>query len=61
MSTITYEGLPVLDALAVITRSMHNCRVFGFYGGVQKLTALLKGTSIGLCDFSFRFIVLGAY
>nr|XP_027094520.1 BEACH domain-containing protein B isoform X2 [Coffea arabica]XP_027094521.1 BEACH domain-containing protein B isoform X3 [Coffea arabica] len=52
MSTITYEGLPVLDALAVITRSMHNCRVFGFYGGVQKLTALLKATVVQLKTIS---------
>ncbi|CAL1395487.1 unnamed protein product [Linum trigynum] len=39
---VSAEGLPVLDALTIITRSMHNCRVFGFYSGVQKLTALLK-------------------
>lgn len=44
--TLTYEGFDVLDALAVTVRSMHNCRVFGFYGGVQKLTALMKGTSL---------------
>ncbi|CAN1248854.1 BEACH domain-containing protein B [Linum perenne] len=42
--TVSSEGLPVLDALTIITRSMHNCRVFGCYTGVQKLTALLKGT-----------------
>lgn len=42
-STITSEGLPVLDALTVITRSLHNCRVLGYYGGIQKLTALMKG------------------
>lgn len=40
---ITSEGLPVLDALTIVTRSLHNCRVFGYYGGIQKLTALLKG------------------
>ena len=37
------ERLPVLDALKIITRSLHNCRVFGYYGGIQKLTALMKG------------------
>lgn len=40
---ITSEGLPVLDALAIVTRSQHNCRVFGYCGGIQKLTALMKG------------------
>lgn len=42
------EGLPVLDALKIIIRSLHNCRVFGYYGGIQKLTALMKGTVIQL-------------
>ena len=37
------EGSLVLDALKIITRSLHNCRVFGYYGGIQKLTALMKG------------------
>ncbi|CAN1248861.1 BEACH domain-containing protein B [Linum perenne] len=46
--TVSSEGLPVLDALTIITRSMHNCRVFGCYTGVQKLTALLKGTVVQL-------------
>lgn len=41
--TITSEGLPILDALTIVTRSLHNCRVFGYYGGIQKLTALMKG------------------
>lgn len=41
---ITSEGFPVLDALKIVTRSLHNCRVFGYYGGIQKLTALMKGT-----------------
>ncbi|KAK6245788.1 hypothetical protein SCA6_008878 [Theobroma cacao] len=45
---ITSEGLPVLDALKIVTRSMHNCRVFGYYGGIQKLTALMKGAVIQL-------------
>ncbi|KAG5612800.1 hypothetical protein H5410_024081 [Solanum commersonii] len=47
-STITSEGLPILDSLTVITRSMHNCRVFGYYGGIQKLTALMKAAVVQL-------------
>ncbi|XP_027772213.1 BEACH domain-containing protein B isoform X3 [Solanum pennellii] len=47
-STITSEALPILDALTVITRSMHNCRVFGYYGGIQKLTALMKAAVVQL-------------
>ncbi|XP_031393123.1 BEACH domain-containing protein B isoform X2 [Punica granatum] len=47
-SNITSEGLCLLEALSVITRSMHNCRTFGYYGGVQKLTAVLKGAVIQL-------------
>lgn len=43
---IKSEGLAVLDALTVIIRSIHNCRVFGHYGGIQKLTALMKGIFI---------------
>ncbi|KAJ8762560.1 hypothetical protein K2173_007999 [Erythroxylum novogranatense] len=42
------EGLLVLDALSVITRSLHNCSVFGYYGGIQKLTALMKGAVVQL-------------
>ncbi|KAH7567644.1 hypothetical protein JRO89_XS07G0111400 [Xanthoceras sorbifolium] len=45
---ITSEAFPVLDALKIVTRSMHNCRVFGYYGGIQKLTALMKGVVIQL-------------
>lgn len=41
--TLTSEGFPVLDALTIVTRSMLNCKVFGYYGGIQKLTALMKG------------------
>lgn len=51
-STITYEGLHILDALAVTVRSMHNCRIFGFYGGVQKLTALMKAAVVQLKTIS---------
>ncbi|KAK3030756.1 hypothetical protein RJ639_036560, partial [Escallonia herrerae] len=46
--TIKSEGLPVLDVLTIITRSMHNCRVFGYYGGIQKLTALMKAAVVQL-------------
>lgn len=40
---IISEGMPLLDALMIVTRSLHNCRVFGYHGGIQKLTALMKG------------------
>ncbi|KAK2977991.1 hypothetical protein RJ640_023529 [Escallonia rubra] len=46
--TIKSEGLPILDVLTIITRSMHNCRVFGYYGGIQKLTALVKAAVVQL-------------
>ncbi|KAJ6939644.1 BEACH domain-containing protein lvsC isoform X3 [Populus alba x Populus x berolinensis] len=46
--SITSEGLPLLNALTIITRSMHNCRVFEYYGGIQKLTALMKGAVVHL-------------
>lgn len=45
---ITAEGFPVLDALSIVTRSLHNCRVFGYYSGIQKLTALMKGIIIDI-------------
>ncbi|KAG4194048.1 hypothetical protein ERO13_A06G031500v2 [Gossypium hirsutum] len=45
---ITSEGLPVLYALKIIARSLHNCRVFSYYDGIQKLTALMKGAVIQL-------------
>lgn len=51
---ITSEAFPVLEVLTIITRSVHNCRVFAYYGGMQKLTALLKG---GL-SFSLVFTLL---
>jgi hypothetical protein len=38
------EGLTILECLTILTRSVHNCKVFSYYGGVQKVTALLKGT-----------------
>lgn len=55
--SITSEGLPLLNALTIIVRSMHNCRVFGYYSGIQKLTALMKGTH-NVC-FSCYFLLCG--
>ncbi|KAF6143572.1 hypothetical protein GIB67_029741, partial [Kingdonia uniflora] len=49
---IISEGLPVLDGLTIVTRSMHNCRVFGYYGGIQKLTALMKAAVVQLKAFN---------
>ncbi|KAG9440194.1 hypothetical protein H6P81_020359 [Aristolochia fimbriata] len=49
------EGLHVLDALTIIVRSMHNCRVFGYYGGMQKLTALMKAAVIQLKSLTSTF------
>lgn len=49
------EGLQVLDVLTVITRSMHNCKVFGYYGGIQKLTALMKGILNVIICLQFLF------
>jgi hypothetical protein len=60
-SYITSEGFLILDASKIIVRSLYNCRVFGYYGGIQKLTALMKGILIFLVpDFyyscaSFRY------
>ncbi|KAJ9567814.1 hypothetical protein OSB04_003780 [Centaurea solstitialis] len=45
---IISEGFPVLNALIIMTRSMHNCKVLGYYGGIQKLTALMKGAVVQL-------------
>uniref|UniRef100_A0A7N0VH18 BEACH domain-containing protein B n=1 Tax=Kalanchoe fedtschenkoi TaxID=63787 RepID=A0A7N0VH18_KALFE len=42
------EWLPVLDGLTIVTRSVHNCRVFGYYGGIQRLVALLKAAVVQL-------------
>ncbi|KAH1245168.1 BEACH domain-containing protein B [Glycine max] len=49
---ITSEGFFILDALKIITRSLYNCRVFGYYGGIQKLTALMKGAVVQLKTIS---------
>ncbi|MED6222264.1 hypothetical protein PIB30_062657, partial [Stylosanthes scabra] len=51
-SFITSEGFSILDALKIITRSLYNCRVFGYYGGIQKLTALMKGAVVQLKTIS---------
>ncbi|CAD6338666.1 unnamed protein product [Miscanthus lutarioriparius] len=32
----------VLECLEILTRSLHNCKVFSYYGGVQKIASLLK-------------------
>ncbi|GJV36694.1 BEACH domain-containing protein B isoform X1 [Tanacetum coccineum] len=45
---ITSEGFAVLNALIIITRSMANCKVLGYYGGIQKLTALMKAAVVQL-------------
>ncbi|KAK1395990.1 Beach domain-containing protein b [Heracleum sosnowskyi] len=47
-STLTSEGLPILDALTIVTRSMHNCNVFGYSGGIQKVTSLMKAAVVQL-------------
>uniref|UniRef100_A0ACD6ACN4 Uncharacterized protein n=1 Tax=Avena sativa TaxID=4498 RepID=A0ACD6ACN4_AVESA len=39
---LSTERLHVLECLTILTRSVHNCRVFSYYGGVQKVTSLLK-------------------
>ncbi|CAI8599127.1 unnamed protein product [Vicia faba] len=51
-SYITSEGFLILDALKIIARSLYNCRVFGYYGGIQKLTALMKGAVVQLKTIS---------
>uniref|UniRef100_J3L9U4 BEACH domain-containing protein n=2 Tax=Oryza brachyantha TaxID=4533 RepID=J3L9U4_ORYBR len=45
---LSTEGLTVLECLTIVTRSVHNCRVFSYYGGVQKVTALLKAAVVKL-------------
>jgi hypothetical protein len=51
-SYITSEGFLILDASKIIVRSLYNCRVFGYYGGIQKLTALMKGAVVQLKTIS---------
>ncbi|KAE8815832.1 BEACH domain-containing protein lvsC [Hordeum vulgare] len=45
---LSTEVLPVLEWFTIVTRSVHNCRVFSYYGGVQKVTALLKAAVVKL-------------
>ncbi|WVZ78914.1 hypothetical protein U9M48_026555 [Paspalum notatum var. saurae] len=40
---LSKQILQVLECLTILTRSLHNCRVFSYYGGVQKIISLLKG------------------
>ncbi|KAL6873753.1 hypothetical protein ACP4OV_013835 [Aristida adscensionis] len=39
---LSTERLQILECLTILTRSLHNCRVFSYYGGVKKITSLLK-------------------
>jgi len=43
---ITSEVFFILDALKIIAHSLYNCRVFGYYGRIRKLMALMKGTML---------------
>lgn len=45
---ISLEGLAALEALMIVVRSMRNCRVLGYYGGVSKLVALIKAAVVQL-------------
>ncbi|KAH6788519.1 binding protein [Perilla frutescens var. frutescens] len=45
---IPSESWMVLDALTVVTLSIHNCKVFGYHTGIQKLTALMKAAVVQL-------------
>lgn len=45
---ITSEGFALLNALIIMSRSMQNCKVLGYYGGIQKLTALMKAAVVQL-------------
>ncbi|KAH9608199.1 hypothetical protein KSS87_000679 [Heliosperma pusillum] len=45
---VSSVGLPVLEALLIVVRSLHNCRVLGYYGVVQKLIALIKAAVVQL-------------
>lgn len=53
--SIGVDGLDILNTLTVVTRSMHNCRVFGYYGGIQKLTALMKAAVVQLKSVTSLF------
>lgn len=45
---ISSEGISALEALMIVVRSVHNCRVLGYYGGIQKLVALIKAAVVQL-------------
>ncbi|KAM0880595.1 hypothetical protein ACQ4PT_033465 [Festuca glaucescens] len=45
---LSTEVLTILECFTIVTRSVHNCRVFSYYGGVQKVTALLKAAVVKL-------------
>lgn len=45
---LSTEVLTVLECFTIVTRSVHNCRVFSYYGGVLKVTALLKAAVVKL-------------
>ncbi|KNA15279.1 hypothetical protein SOVF_099670 isoform A [Spinacia oleracea] len=47
-SKISSEGIPALEALMIVVRSVHNCRILGYYGGIQKLVALIKASVVQL-------------
>lgn len=42
------RGLKILDTLRILTRSIHNQRVFSYYGGLQTLVALMKAAVVQL-------------
>ncbi|XP_057837661.2 BEACH domain-containing protein B isoform X1 [Cryptomeria japonica] len=42
------RGLRLLDALRILMRSVHNQWVFGYYGGLQTLVALMKAAVVQL-------------
>ncbi|XP_076899562.1 BEACH domain-containing protein B isoform X2 [Bidens hawaiensis] len=46
--SITSEAFALLSSLIIMNRSMHNCKVLGYYGGIQKLTALMKAAVVQL-------------
>ncbi|KAL8487834.1 hypothetical protein ACS0TY_024230 [Phlomoides rotata] len=46
--SIPNESWMALDALTVVTLSIHNCKVFGYHSGIQKLTALMKAAVVQL-------------
>ncbi|PIN12836.1 hypothetical protein CDL12_14548 [Handroanthus impetiginosus] len=46
--TIPSESWMAFDALTVVTMSIHNCKVFGYDAGIQKLTALMKAAVVQL-------------